>query len=209
MGQKTHPNGLRLGIIRDWNSRWYADKGYSKLLHEDLRIRAYLKDKLASASVSRIEIERTHNKMTIVIHTARPGVIIGRKGQELETLQKKLRHMADRDIFIKVQEVRRADLDAQLVAENIGNQLQRRIAFRRAMKRAVTNAMKLGAKGVRVACSGRLGGAEMSRFEQYREGSVPLHTLKADINYGQYHARTTYGVIGVKVWIYHGEADLR
>ncbi|MCC6160124.1 MAG: 30S ribosomal protein S3 [Deltaproteobacteria bacterium] len=209
MGQKTHPNGLRLGIIRDWNSRWYADKGYAKLLHEDLRIRAYLKDKLASASVSRIEIERAHNKLTIVIHTARPGVIIGRKGQELETLQKKLRHMADRDIFIKVQEVRRADLDAQLVAENIGNQLQRRIAFRRAMKRAVTNAMKLGAKGVRVACSGRLGGAEMSRFEQYREGSVPLHTLKADINYGQYHARTTYGVIGVKVWIYHGEADLR
>ncbi len=209
MGQKTHPNGLRLGIIRDWNSRWYADKGYAKQLHEDLRIRAYLKDKLAAASVSRIEIERTHNKMTIVIYTARPGVIIGRKGQELETLQKKLRHMADRDIFIKVQEVRRADLDAQLVAENIGNQLQRRIAFRRAMKRAVTNAMKLGAKGVRVACSGRLGGAEMSRFEQYREGSVPLHTLKADINYGQYHARTTYGVIGVKVWIYHGEADLR
>lgn len=209
MGQKTHPIGFRLGVVKDWNSRWFADKDYAKVLHEDLRIRRFLKDKLAAASVSKIEIERMHNKMTIIIHTARPGVIIGRKGQELEALQKRLRGMADRDIFIKVQEVRRADLDAQLVAENIGNQLQRRIAFRRAMKRAVSNAMKLGAKGVRVSASGRLGGAEMSRFEQYREGLVPLHTLRADVDYGQYHARTTYGVIGIKVWIFHGEVDTK
>jgi small subunit ribosomal protein S3 len=209
VGQKTHPIGFRLGIIKDWNSRWFADKEYAKLLHEDLRIRKYLKAKLEAASVAKIEIERTHNKMTIIIHTARPGVIIGRKGQELDVLQKTLRRMADRDIFIKVQEVRRADLDAQLVSENIGHQIQRRIAFRRAMKRAISNAMKLGATGIRVAASGRLGGAEMSRFEQYREGRVPLHTLRADIDYGQYHARTTYGVIGIKVWIFHGEKDTK
>ncbi|MBZ0272182.1 30S ribosomal protein S3 [bacterium] len=209
MGQKTHPIGFRLGIIKDWNSRWFADKGYAKILHEDLRIRNFLKRRLENASVSRIEIERTHNKMTIIIYTARPGVIIGRKGQELDLLQKELQKMADRDIFIKVQEVRRADLDAQLVAENIGQQIKRRIAFRRAMKRAISNAMKLGAKGIRVSASGRLGGADMSRFEQYREGWVPLHTLRADIDYGQYHAKTTYGVIGIKVWIYHGEVDTK
>jgi small subunit ribosomal protein S3 len=209
VGQKTHPVGFRLGIIKDWNSRWFAGKDYAKLLHEDLRIRSYLKKKLENASVAKIEIERTHNKMTIIIHTARPGVIIGRKGQELDTLQKTLRKMADRDIFIKVQEVRRADVDAQLVAENVGHQLQRRIAFRRAMKRAISNAMKLGAKGIRISASGRLGGAEMSRFEQYREGCVPLHTLRADIDYGQYHSRTTYGMIGIKVWIFHGEMDTK
>lgn len=208
MGQKTNPIGFRLGIIRDWNSRWYADKDYATLLHEDLRIRSFLKDRLRNASVSHIDIERTHNKMTILIYTARPGVIIGRKGVELDALQKILRRMADRDIFIKVQEVRRADVDAQLVAENIGQQIIRRIAFRRAMKRAISNAMKLGAKGIRVAASGRLGGADMGRYEHYREGVVPLHTLRANIDYGQFHARTTYGVVGIKVWIYHGEVDL-
>ncbi len=205
MGQKTNPIGFRLGIIRDWNSRWFSDKEYAKLLHEDLNIRSFLKKRLAGASVSRIEIERTHNKMTIIIHTGRPGVIIGRKGAELESLQKVLRRMADRDIFIKVQEVRRADVDSQLVAENIGNQMVRRISHRRAMKRAISNAMKLGAKGIRITAKGRLGGAEMSRYEKYREGVVPLHTLRADIDYAQYHARTTYGVIGIKVWIYHGD----
>jgi len=205
VGQKTNPIGFRLGIIRGWNSRWFADKEYAKLLHEDLNIRSFLKKRLAGASVSKIEIERTHNKMTIIIHTGRPGVIIGRKGAELDALQKVLRHMADRDIFIKVQEVRRADVDSQLVAENIGAQLIRRISHRRAMKRAISNAMKLGAKGIRITAKGRLGGAEMSRSEKYREGVVPLHTLRADIDYAQYHAMTTYGVIGIKVWIYHGD----
>jgi small subunit ribosomal protein S3 len=205
VGQKTNPIGFRLGIIRDWNSRWFSDKEYAKLLHEDLNIRSFLKKRLAGASVSKIEIERTHNKMTIIIHTGRPGVIIGRKGAELEALQKVLRQMADRDIFIKVQEVRRADVDSQLVAENIGNQMVRRVSHRRAMKRAISNAMKLGAKGIRITAKGRLGGAEMSRYEKYREGVVPLHTLRADIDYAQYHARTTYGVIGIKVWIYHGD----
>ena len=206
MGQKTHPVGLRLGIIRSWNSKWFAAKGvYRQFLHEDLKIRDYIKRKLLHASIASVEIERTANKVTIIIHTARPGIIIGKKGAEVETLKRQIQSMIDREVYIKIQEVRRADLNAQLVAENVAGQLIRRVAFRRAMKKAVQNAMKLGAKGIRISCSGRLGGAEMARREWYREGRVPLHTLRADIEYGYIQARTTYGAIGIKVWIYHGE----
>jgi len=208
MGQKTNPIGLRLGIIKEWNSKWFAQKDYAKLLHEDLRMRAYIKQKLANAAISKIEIERTANKATIVIHTARPGMIIGKKGSEVETLRKELQDMVGREVYIKIQEIRRPDLDAQLIAENVAQQLERRIAFRRAMKKAVNAALKLGAKGIKIACSGRLGGAEMSRSEWYREGRVPLHTLRADIDYGLAESKTTYGIIGVKVWVYHGEAEI-
>lgn len=206
MGQKTHPIGFRLGIIKDWNSKWFANKEeYSKFLHEDLHIRKHIKKKLMHASIAQVDIERTANKVTVIIHTSRPGIIIGKKGAEVEVLKRELLGIVDRDIFIKIQEVRRADLNAQLVAENVGQQLIRRVAFRRAMKKAVQSAMKLGAQGIRISCSGRLGGAEMARREWYREGRVPLHTLRADIDYGYHQARTTYGAIGIKVWIYHGE----
>jgi small subunit ribosomal protein S3 len=206
VGQKTHPTGFRLGVTKDWNGRWYADgKAYAEYLHEDRRLKTFIKDKLGHASISKVEIERRANKVEVTIHTAKPGVIIGKKGAEVEVLRKELADMFGREIFIKIQEVRRADVDAQLVAENVANQLERRIAFRRAMKKAVGNAMKMGVKGIRIATSGRLGGAEMSRYEWYREGRVPLHTLRADIDYGFAEARTTYGVIGVKVWIYHGD----
>ena len=207
MGQKTHPTGFRLGITKDWNSRWYAEgKNYRSFLHEDLKLRAYIKKKLGHASISKIGIERrANNKVDMTIHTARPGIIIGKKGSEVEVLKKELQDMFGREIYIKIQEVRRADVDAQLVAENVANQLLRRVAFRRAMKKAVTNAMKAGVKGIRIATAGRLGGAEMSRREWYREGRVPLHTLRADIDYGFAEANTTYGIIGVKVWIYHGD----
>lgn len=206
MGQKTHPIGFRLGIIKDWNSKWFADKGeYHMFLHEDLKIKKFIKHKLQHASIAAVDIERTANKVSVIIHTARPGIIIGKKGAEVEVLKRELMRMVDRDIYIKIQEVRRADLNAQLVAENVGSQLVRRVAFRRAMKKAVQNAMKLGAKGIRISCSGRLGGAEMARREWYREGRVPLHTLRADIEYGYHQTRTTYGAIGIKVWIYHGE----
>lgn len=206
MGQKTHPIGLRLGIIKDWNSKWFANRReYKDFLHEDLKIRGFIKKKLMHASIAAVDIERTANKVSIIIHTARPGIIIGKKGSEVEVLKKELQQMIDRDIYIKIQEVRRADINAQLIAENVGNQLIRRVAFRRAMKKAVQNAMKLGAEGIRIACAGRLGGAEMARREWYREGRVPLHTLRADIEYGYHQARTTYGAIGIKVWIYHGE----
>jgi len=206
VGQKTHPIGFRLGIIKDWNSKWFADKAdYRAFLHEDIKVRDYIKKKLLHASIAAVDIERTANKVSLIIHTARPGIIIGKKGSEVEVLKKEIQQMIDRDIYIKIQEVRRADVNAQLIAENVGNQLIRRIAFRRAMKKAVQNAMKLGAKGIRISCSGRLGGAEMARREWYREGRVPLHTLRADIEYGYHQARTTYGAIGIKVWIYHGE----
>ena len=205
MGQKVHPVGLRLGIIRTWDSRWFARKGYSKLVVEDAKIRSFLKKKLYHAGISRIEIERAADQAKIRIHTARPGIVIGKKGAEIEALKRALAPLVRRQILIDIQEVRKPELDATLVAENVALQLTRRVAFRRAMKKAVGGALKFGAKGVRVACSGRLGGAEMARYEWYREGRVPLHTLRADIDYGTAVAKTTYGIIGVKVWIFKGE----
>ena len=205
MGQKVHPLGLRIGIIRTWDSRWFARKGYSKLVVEDAKIRSFLKKKLYHAGVSRVEIERAADQAKIRIHTARPGIVIGKKGAEIEALKRELAPLVRRQILIDIQEVRKPELDATLVAENIALQLTRRVAFRRAMKKAVGGALKFGAKGVRVACSGRLGGAEMARYEWYREGRVPLHTLRADIDYGTAVAKTTYGIIGVKVWIFKGE----
>jgi small subunit ribosomal protein S3 len=205
LGQKVHPLGLRIGIIRTWDSRWFARKGYSLLVVEDAKIRSFLKKKLYHAGVSRIEIERAADQAKIRIHTARPGIVIGKKGAEIEALKRALAPLVRRQILIDIQEVRKPELDATLVAENIALQLTRRVAFRRAMKKAVGSALKFGAKGVRVACSGRLGGAEMARYEWYREGRVPLHTLRADIDYGTAVAKTTYGIIGVKVWIFKGE----
>ena len=205
MGQKVNPIGFRLGVIKTWDSKWYAEADYAKLLHEDLKIRAYLKKRLYSSGVSKIEIERAANKTKINIFTARPGLIIGKKGSEVETIKKELANLTSKEIFINISEVRKPELDAQLVAENVALQLERRIAFRRAMKKSVTSALKFGAKGIRVTCSGRLGGAEMSRTEWYREGRVPLHTLRADIDYGFAEAKTTYGLIGIKVLIFKGE----
>lgn len=205
MGQKVNPIGFRLGVIKTWDSKWYAEADYAKLLHEDLKIRAYLKKRLYSSGVSKIEIERAANKTKINIFTARPGLIIGKKGSEVETIKKELASLTSKEIFININEVRKPELDAQLVAENVALQLERRIAFRRAMKKSVTSALKFGAKGIRITCSGRLGGAEMSRTEWYREGRVPLHTLRADIDYGFAEAKTTYGLIGIKVLIFKGE----
>lgn len=205
MGQKVHPVSLRLGINKTWQSRWYAEKSYANFLHEDLAIRKFIKKAFYHAGISRVEIERAAEKTTVNIYTARPGILIGRRGAEVDQLKKKLQQLTDRDVHVNIQEVRKAELDAQLVAENIALQLERRVAFRRAMKRSVTTAMRFGAEGIRVACAGRLGGAEMARREWYREGRVPLHTLRADIDYGFIEARTTYGVIGVKVWIFKGE----
>ena len=202
MGQKVHPVGLRLGIIRSWDSKWFAKKEYANLIYEDAQIRKFLKGKLYHAGVSRIEIARAAERARIRIHTARPGIVIGKKGSEIEALKRRLEKMVKREILIDIQEVRKPEMDATLVAENIALQLTRRVAFRRAMKKAVGSALKFGAKGVRVACAGRLGGAEMARREWYREGRVPLHTLRADIDYGTAVAKTTYGVIGVKVWIF-------
>jgi len=205
LGQKVNPIGLRLGIIRSWDSRWFAKKEYANLVQEDSKIRKFLKEKLYHAGVSRIEIARAADRARIRIHTARPGIVIGKKGSEIEALKRQLEQMVKREILIDIQEVRKPEMDATLVAENIALQLTRRVAFRRAMKKAVSSALKFGAKGVRVACAGRLGGAEMARREWYREGRVPLHTLRADIDYGTAVAKTTYGVIGVKVWIFKGE----
>ena len=206
MGQKVNPIGLRVGINRTWDSRWFADGGeYAGLLHEDLRIREFLKDKLSGAGVSRIIIERPAKKARVTIHTARPGVVIGKKGQDIETLRRKLQNMTGSEVSINIVEIRKPEIDAQLVAENIAQQLERRVAFRRAMKRAVQNAMRLGAQGIRINCGGRLGGAEIARTEWYREGRVPLHTLRADIDYGTATAMTTYGACGVKVWVFKGE----
>lgn len=205
MGQKVHPTGFRLGVLKSWDSRWFATKDYAKLVREDRMIRRYVKDRLFHAGISKVEIERAANKAKIRIFTARPGIVIGKKGAEIEALRRDLESRFKREILIDIQEVRRPELDATLVGENIALQLVRRVAFRRAMKRAVTSALKFGAKGVRVASAGRLGGAEMARREWYREGRVPLHTIRADIDYGMALARTTYGVIGVKVWIFKGE----
>lgn len=205
MGQKVNPVGFRLGVIRTWDSRWYAEADYAKLLHEDIKLRNFLKKRLFNSGVSKIEIERAANKAKINIFTARPGLIIGKKGAEVETLKKELAKLTDKEIYLNIQEVRKPELDAQLVSENVALQLERRVAFRRAMKKSVASALKFGAKGIRITCSGRLGGAEMSRTEWYREGRVPLHTLRADIDYGFAEAKTTYGVIGVKVLIFKGE----
>ena len=206
MGQKVHPNGIRLGIVKDWTSKWYADKReYANLLNTDLDVREFLRKKLAHASVSKIEIQRPAKNARIVIHTARPGIVIGKKGEDIEALRAEVSRMMAVPVHIGVEEIRKPELDAYLVAESIAGQLERRIMFRRAMKRAVTNAMRLGAEGIKVMVGGRLNGAEIARSEWYREGRVPLHTLRADIDYGFAEARTTYGVIGVKVWIFKGE----
>ena len=205
MGQKVNPIGLRLGINRTWDSRWYAEGEYADLLHEDIRLRNYLKKRLAQAGVSKIVIERPAKKARITIHTARPGVVIGKKGADIERLRQDLSKITDSDIHLNIIEIRKPEIDAQLVAENIAQQLERRIGFRRAMKRAVQSAMRLGAQGIRINCGGRLGGAEIARTEWYREGRVPLHTLRADIDYGLTTANTTYGTCGVKVWVFKGE----
>ncbi len=205
MGQKVHPIGFRLGVNRNWDSRWFARKEYSKFVLEDYNIRKFLKKRVFQAGVARIEIERAANKVRIRMYTARPGIIIGKKGVEIEKLKRELEKMINKEIIIDIQEVRKAEVEAQLVAENVALQLVRRIAFRRAMKKSVTAALRFGAQGIKIACSGRLGGAEMARREWYREGRVPLHTLRADIDYGFAEARTTYGIIGVKVTIFKGE----
>ncbi len=205
MGQKVNPIGFRLNIVRTWESTWYADRDYAANLLEDQKIRKYVKQRLFHAGISKIHISRTGEKIKVKLHTARPGIVIGKKGVEIEALKKDLDKLINRQFQIDIQEVRRPEADAQLVAENVALQLTRRIAFRRAMKKAVNIALKFGAKGVKIACSGRLGGAEMARREWYREGRVPLHTLRADIDYGFAEAKTTYGIIGVKVWIFNGE----
>ncbi|MEX0950910.1 MAG: 30S ribosomal protein S3 [Gammaproteobacteria bacterium] len=206
MGQKVHPVGFRLGVINDWTSKWYADsKHYAGYLHTDLKVRDFLRKKLATASVSRIQIERPANNARIIIHTARPGIVIGKKGEDIDRLRKEVSAMMNMPVNINVEEIRKPELDAYLVAESVAQQIERRIMFRRAMKRAVTNTMRIGALGIKIVCSGRLNGAEIARTEWYREGRVPLHTLRADIDYGLAEAKTTYGVVGIKVWIFKGE----
>jgi len=209
VGQKVHPKGFRLNVTEAWDSRWFARRDYPELLHEDIKVRNFLKKRLYHAGVSRIDIERAANKAKINIHTARPGIVIGKKGAEIEKLKQELGRLTNKETFINIHEVRRPDLDAQLVAENVALQLERRVAFRRAMKEALARAMRMGAQGVRIQCAGRLGGSEIARSEWYREGRVPLHTLRADVNYGFAEARTTYGVIGVKVWVFRGEVLTR
>lgn len=205
MGQKVHPIGFRLGLIRPWRSRWFAVKGYSDALHEDLKFRRFIKERVAHAGVSGIDIERKADQVRVVIHTARPGIIIGKKGSEVDKLKAALSGMTKKPVQLDIVEVRRAELDAQLIAEQIASQLMRRVAFRRAMKKTVQSSMRLGAQGVQIACAGRLAGAEIARREWYREGRMPLNTLRADIDYGFTQAKTTYGLIGVKCWVYHGE----
>jgi small subunit ribosomal protein S3 len=205
MGQKVNPIGLRLGINRTWDSRWFAHADYAGLLHEDLSIRAFLRKRLQQAGISRVIIERPAKKARITIHTARPGVVIGKKGADIEKLRVELQKMTGSEVHLNIVEIRKPEIDATLVAENIANQLERRVAFRRAMKRAVQSAMRLGAQGIRIQCGGRLGGAEIARTEWYREGRVPLHTLRADVDYGEATALTTYGTCGVKVWVFKGE----
>lgn len=206
MGQKVHPTGIRLGYIKDWTSRWYANsRDYSKYLHNDLMVRAFLKKRLGHASIGRIQINRPANNAHITIHTARPGLVIGKKGEDIDALRKKLSEMMGIPVQVSVEEIRKPELDAQLVAEGVAQQLEKRIMFRRAMKRAVTNTLRLGAEGIKINVAGRLNGAEIARSEWYREGRVPLHTFRADIDFGFAEAKTTYGVIGVKVWIFKGE----
>lgn len=209
MGQKTNPIGFRLGVTRTWDSRWYAKKNYQELLHEDLLIRKHLKQKLYQAGVSKIEIERAANKVKVNIYSARPGLIIGKKGSGVDQLRADVQKLTKNELLLNVLEVRKPEVDATLVAESIASQLEKRVAFRRAMKKAMATAIKMGVRGIRVRVSGRLGGAEIARTEGYSEGSVPLHTLRADIDYGTAEARTTYGVIGVKTWIYKGDVPLR
>lgn len=205
MGQKVNPTGLRVGIIEDWRSKWYEDKNYAKWLHEDLRLREYAKKKLYSTGISKVEIERAANRVKVSVHTAKPGIIIGKKGAGVEDLRNELQRLTESNVLLNIVEVRKAEMDAQLVAENVAQQMERRVSFRRAMKKAVSTTMRFGAKGIRINCAGRLGGAEMSRREWYLEGRVPLHTLRAEIDYGFAEAKTTFGVIGVKVWIFKGE----
>lgn len=205
MGQKTHPVGFRLGIIRTWNSRWYAEKNFANLLYEDMMIRRYLKKRLGHASLANVGIERTVKEVTVNIFTARPGVVIGKKGEEVERIKGELQHLTGKDIYINIREIKRPEVDSMLVAENIARQLEKRVAFRRAMKKAVSSAMRLGALGIKIQCGGRLGGAEIARVEKTREGRIPLQTLRADIDYAQARAETTYGTIGIKVWIFKGE----
>jgi small subunit ribosomal protein S3 len=205
LGQKVHPTGLRLGITNTWNSRWFSEKNYAAQLHEDLMVRRHIKKRLSHAGVSKIDMERAASRLRINIHTARPGIIIGKKGVEIDKLMKDLQARTGKEVFINIMEIRKPEIDAQLVAENVALQFERRVSFRRAMKRAVQSAVRFGAGGVRINCSGRLAGHEIARREWYREGRVPLHTLRADIDYGFAEAHTTHGLIGVKVWIYHGE----
>lgn len=209
MGQKVHPKGFRLGVLESWESRWFAEKEYADLLHEDLRLRSFIKKRLYHAGLAKIEIERAANKAKINIYTSRPGIVIGKKGAEIDKLKSELSGLTEREVYLNIHEVRRPDLDGQLVAENVALQLERRVAFRRAMKESVARAIRMGAQGVKVRCSGRLAGAEIARTEWYREGRVPLHTLRADISYGTAEAKTTYGIIGVKVWIFRGEVLTR
>lgn len=205
MGQKVHPKGFRIGIIRDWDSNWYADRDYSELLHEDVKLRKFIKDRFYAAGISKVEIQRTGNRIRVTIHTAKPGIIIGRGGVEVERLKVNLAEMTKKNVNINIQEIRRPELDAQIVAENVAQQLEKRISFRRAMKQTVGRTMRSGGIGIKIAISGRLGGAEIARTEWYAEGKVPLHTLRADIDYGFAEANTTYGKIGIKVWINRGE----
>lgn len=205
MGQKVHPIGLRIGIIRDWDAKWFAEKDYASLLHEDVKVRRFLKKRLANASVAKVEIERKANQLKVTVHTARPGMVIGRGGTEVEVLRQDLEKQTGKQVAINIAEIKQPEINAQLVAENVAFQLERRISFRRAMKQSIGRAMRLGAQGVKIIVSGRLMGAEIARTERYVEGKVPLHTLRADIDYGFHEANTTYGKIGVKVWIYKGE----
>ena len=205
MGQKVNPIGLRLGIVKTWDSRWYAGKNYADYILEDANIRKFIKKKLYHAGISRIEIERSAKRVRLRIYTARPGIVIGKKGAEIEQLKRELEKLISQEVMIDIQEVRKPEIDAQLVAENVALQIERRVAFRRAMKRGVSSAMRFGAQGIKIICSGRLGGAEMARTEWYKEGRVPLHTLRADIDYGFTEAKTTYGLIGIKVFIFNGE----
>ena len=205
MGQKVNPNGIRLGINKTWSSRWYSKTDYAKLIHEDLEIKKYIQEKLASASISKVIIERAAKKLRLTVYSSRPGIIIGKKGADIESLKNKLTEMSKLEVYLDIKEVRKPEVEAKLVAENIASQLEKRISFRRAMKKAVQSAMRLGARGVKVVCSGRLGGAEIARTEKYHLGSVPLHTLRSDIDYATAEAETTYGICGIKVWINRGE----
>ncbi|MBN2423948.1 MAG: 30S ribosomal protein S3 [Calditrichaceae bacterium] len=205
MGQKTHPIGLRLGIIKSWNSSWFDEKDFAAKLEEDLKLRKYIRSRLDKAAISKVEIERTAKKIILTIHTARPGIVIGKKGAEVDKLREELKSLTGKDVQININEIKKPELDAYLVAENVAKQLEGKVSFRRAMKKAITSTMRIGAEGIKIMCSGRLGGAEMARTEQYKDGRIPLHTLRADIDYANYTAQTTYGSIGVKVWIFNGE----
>jgi small subunit ribosomal protein S3 len=205
LGQKTNPIGLRLGIIKSWSSSWFDEKNFAAKLEEDLQLRKYVRSRLEKAAVSKVEIERNAKRVVLTVYTARPGIVIGKKGSEVDKLREELKALTNKDVQININEIKKPELDAYLVAENVGKQLQGKVSFRRAMKKAITSTMRIGAEGIKIICSGRLGGAEMARTEQYKEGRIPLHTLRADIDFARYTARTAYGAIGVKVWIFNGE----